>query len=399
MRHMHLLLASDRNVKLVFVTPTSENQGPPGFPLWMGSPHAPGATGNRVNTDLHGLGPAPGFGTEPGHSSQIILGPGWIENNPVPQALVGPGRAMAVPTAIPLPPVPTPGPTGHMAPAGSALPLPPPSIPPPPPPNSTGPFAGENLNAAPQQRAPSAPPGGVPPGGVPRGGSSGRNSRGTSHEPRGGSSSGRNRQNPAAFQGSAGAQGGARGRGRSRDRSQGRGRGPQFVSHQDRLHATLSGPRGGGLKILIDYSPDATTWLNDELRGSGLVTPSRCPQKEIDLDVIRISRDPRDVLIGHRPTSPMGQGLISRVAVRDFMCVDGAAFRGGGPEGMNPATWIITLTSGAVKSLRAAVNEDTGPGERYYGFGIMDLLTDILVRTEPVLMPSQWFSPTIPMRN
>ena len=165
---------------------------------------------------------------------------------------------------------------------------------------------------------------------------------------------------------------------------------------QERLNTTL---QGTGFKILIDYSLNGTTWLNDGLRNSGLVTPSHDFEKGIDLDIIRISHNPRDVLIVPRPTPTRGPEGLSVVSVRDLMCCDGCSFEGGGPNGADPATWVLTTTSGAVKQLRAATGADAVPGETYYGCAILELLTEIHLRVEPVLVVSHWFSPNLELRN
>ena len=155
---------------------------------------------------------------------------------------------------------------------------------------------------------------------------------------------------------------------------------------------TLNGPI---IKILIDYRYGAVTWPNQDLRNSGLVTPSWDSEKRMALDVVRISHNPSDVIIVPRGGPPRGPRGLLIFAVRDMVCTDGLEFKGGGPlpGGMDPAHWVIKTTSGAVKELRAATAADAVPGEDYYGCAVLELLTEVQFRVNPVLREAHWFSP------
>jgi len=149
-----------------------------------------------------------------------------------------------------------------------------------------------------------------------------------------------------------------------------------------RLPATLRAPP---IKVLIDYRYGAMTWLSPTLRNSGLVTPSWDHEKGMALDIIRISHNSQDVLIVPRPGPTRGPDGLSVIAVRDMVCTDGCEFTGGGPGGLDPAHWVLKTTSGAVKELRAATAADSVPGEDYYGCAILELLTEVHFRVDPVL--------------
>ena len=334
-------------------------------------------------------GNLPSFGLEPGHGNHINVNGPWLVAHPVVPQLAWPPQATMPPLA--LNPALAPAVTGQaampVALAPPALPLAAPeavtgqsampvALAPPAPPLSAPEAAGGA--ARPSRRAPSAPvvhpplptPGlsanaGGPSGVGPRA-SAGVSRRDPLHAVASGvpalrapHSGLRTLAGPAVPPRSpaepgtvAGSTRPAESLGRSSAESREAPSAMMTPGRHDKRSPALAGIPPGRYKILVDYANNATTWLSNDLRASGLVHNVWRAIKNQWTDVIRISPNPRDVLVVPRTGIQIGAGTTSQMAIKDGMCTDGFAFR---REQDDPVTWAFNLTSGAVKTPRPAV--------------------------------------------